>query len=608
MAEGAKRRRDEACPCGSGRVFNLCHGAPEGGTAADEGAELLVPSGEASADPAESLRRAKSLFDLADGFSQAGCYQDAIAALSQAVELFPDRKPIVHNLAVACRRAGRVKDAATWMKRLCALQPTVARTHHELGVVLALAGDDDAALEAHRRAIELDPAMTEAHDRAAGILLRQGKRDEAVLVLQQGIAAAPDTLLGRLFGIDALIFQNRTSEAEAAARQLIASEPSSADVHLALGRVLIDSGRFDEAATHIERAIALAPSHELAPWKASAYHRLVTAKRMTEADRPLIARILFLLETPNDAVPAHAWTSLHAAAGKAFDDLGDYADAIRHFDAAREICGRTSHFDRAQYSRGVDRKIAQYTPEYFARNAALGSDDETPVLVLGMPRSGTTLVERIVSSHPSIGGGGELTFWYQRAGALTDVAATTRAETAAGICGDYLRLLRKIAPNALRVTDKLPFNFSRIGLIHLLFPKARIIHCRRNPIDTCLSIYTTFFLDVWPFANNRGDLAFYYREYLRLMQHWRTVLSPGCLLEVDYEDVTATPEATARRLVAFCGLEWDPACLHPERNPDAVQTASVWQARQPIYRRSVERWRNYEPWLGELRELLPQST
>jgi hypothetical protein len=151
----------------------------------------------------------------------------------------------------------------------------------------------------------------------------------------------------------------------------------------------------------------------------------------------------------------------------------------------------------------------------------------------------------------------------------------------------------------------MPFNFLWIGLVRLLFPNARFIHCRRNPIDTCLSIYSTQFTQSWGYASDRGDLAFYYRQYLRLMEHWRAVLPSDRLLDVDYEDATAAPEETARRLIAFCGLEWDPACLQPERNPDAVKTASTWQARQPIYRTSVERWRNYEPWIGELRLLLP---
>jgi hypothetical protein len=249
--------------------------------------------------------------------------------------------------------------------------------------------------------------------------------------------------------------------------------------------------------------------------------------------------------------------------------------------------------------------IERFTSDFFARHARGGGSDETPILVLGMPRSGTTLTERIVSSHRSVAGGGELAFWNLKGAVWVDADAGSLAGAAEEIRADYLRVLRGIGPDALRVTDKMTFNFLWIGLVHLLFPSARFIHCRRNAIDTCLSIYTRQFGDNWLFASDRGDLAFYYRQYLRLMEHWRAVIPSNRLLEVDYEDTTDAPEETARNLVAFCGLEWDPACLRPESNPDAVKTASRWQARQPIYRSSVERWRNYEPWLGELRELSP---
>jgi hypothetical protein len=181
------------------------------------------------------------------------------------------------------------------------------------------------------------------------------------------------------------------------------------------------------------------------------------------------------------------------------------------------------------------------------------------------------------------------------------------AEVVSSLAKDYLTLLRGINPHARRVTDKMPSNFHWAGLIHLAFPRARIVHCRRNPIDTCVSIYSHSFEEMWDFASDRGDLAFYYRQYQRLMEHWRAVLPPDRFFEVDYEELTADPELLTRQLIQFCGLEWDNACLRPQDNERAVKTSSLWQARQPVYRSSVERWRNYEPWIGELRELLPND-
>jgi hypothetical protein len=186
-------------------------------------------------------------------------------------------------------------------------------------------------------------------------------------------------------------------------------------------------------------------------------------------------------------------------------------------------------------------------------------------------------------------------------------ASYLTAEAGHGLAREYLALLRRIGPQAARVTDKAPFNHIRLGLIHLLLPQARIIHCRRHPVDTCLSMYFTYFSQRMDFAWAKADLAFAYRQYARLMDHWRAVLPRESFLEVDYEDLIADREAVTRHLIAFTGLDWRDACLSPERNERTVNTASLWQARQTVYATSVARWRRYEPWLGELRELLPPT-
>jgi tetratricopeptide (TPR) repeat protein len=293
---------------------------------------------------------------------------------------------------------------------------------------------------------------------------------------------------------------------------------------------------------------------------------------------------------------------LHFALGKAYDDLGTYARAIQHFDAANELEHRRLNFDREAFVTRIDRLIETFTPAFFAGQVASSQvassmPSELPVCIIGMARSGTTLVEQIMSSHRAVRAGGELTFWSDRGAAASDAASVQR------LAMDYLALLRRIAPDASRVTDKNPFNFLWTGLIHAALRGARFIHCRRDPIDTCLSIYFTRFATRQEFAYDRGNLAFYYRQYERLMAHWRKLLPSNRLLEIDYEVMTADAERQTRRMVEFCGLEWDDACLKPERNQRVVRTASMWQARQPVYRSSVSRWRNYEPWLGELASL-----
>ena len=305
---------------------------------------------------------------------------------------------------------------------------------------------------------------------------------------------------------------------------------------------------------------------------------------------------------------------LHLAIGKTAEDLGDYALAMQHFDAADAVRRSSASFDPAAFSIEIDRMIASCTPELMARAPELGSADATPVLIIGMPRSGTTLVEQIVSMHPEVGAGGELHFWNQRGAAWQQSVAAgnetplVASEFLAKAVADYLGVLRAIAPTAARVTDKMPFNFLWAGLVHMAFPRAIIIHCRRAAVDTALSIHQTHFHPSVAFPTGGAELVAYFRDYQRLIDHWQNVPPADRFIEVDYEDLTRAPEPVIRRILAACGLAWHDACLNPESNPRAVNTPSKWQARQPIYRTSVARWRRYEPWLGPLRALVDDGS
>jgi len=237
-----------------------------------------------------------------------------------------------------------------------------------------------------------------------------------------------------------------------------------------------------------------------------------------------------------------------------------------------------------------------------------GQKTELPILIIGMPRSGTTLLDQIVSSHPQVGSAGELSFWCESplAGNATKVFEPAFSDE---LAVKYRMLLRGFGPGKKRVTDKMPLNFPYLGAIHMLFPNARILHCRRHPVDTCLSLLmNTLSLREAPnYLFEPEDTVFTYKEYFRVMKHWREVLPADRFLDVDYEEVVSDKEAMTRKIIAFCGLEWDDACLHHERNERAVDTPSKWQVRQPIYSSSVARWKNYEPWLGPLRELLTDT-
>lgn len=570
--------RNDPCPCGSGKKFKHC---------CMDAARSV--SATAPVDPP---------FDAARRLLKAGRYEQAIAPLQRAARLEPDNAAVANDLGMALFFTRRFSDAVAWLRRSLHLRPNAPATQYGLAMALEQAGDLDAAVEAYRRAATLAPDRADAPMRLGDMLLSAGRLEEALAAYERGTAAAPESTPGRLCEAKSLLLGDRTSDAERRLEQLASHDASCAEAHRQLGQLRVEAGRFADAAASFERAIALEPG------AAAAHFGLVTSKRMTEADRDVVARILSRLgmtDAPSDRI------TLHFAAGKALDDLGDRAGAIAHFDVAHRIARELVPFDRADFARLVDRTIARYDRAFLAARPAPGDagSDESGVLVIGMPRSGTTLVERILSSHPRVAGGGELGYWNATARPWLDAPAERLAAAAPELRAGYLQVLRRAGPGADRVTDKMPLNFLWAGLVHTLFPRMRFVHCRRNPVDTCLSLYTTHLATRWAFTNDRGDLAFYHRQYLRLMDHWRSVLPADRLLDVDYEDVTQAPEASARRLVAFAGLDWDAACLAPERNPDAVRTASKWQVRQPIYRSSVDRWRLYEPWLGELRDLLP---
>ena len=405
----------------------------------------------------------------------------------------------------------------------------------------------------------------------------------------------------------ALLIENRNREAEQMLRETLVADPRNAMAYELLGNLLSEVGRFDEARACFERTIALAPL------LAGSYYDLVRCCRVTSDDGGLLQQMETALATPG--LEAGQRQRLHLAIGKAAEDLGDYGLAMQHFAASDGVRGGLASFDSAAFSMGIDRLIASCTPESIARASELGSRDATPVLIIGMPRSGTTLVEQIVSMHPEVGAGGELNFWNER-GAEWHRSAAGRNERPfvptenlvpkflAKTATDYLGVLRAIAPTAARVTDKMPFNFLWAGLIHLAFPRATIIHCRRDAVDTALSIHQTHFHPILAFPTGGAELVAYFSSYQRLIDHWRSVLPADRFIEVDYEDLTRAPEPVIRRIIEACGLKWHDDCLRPESNPRAVKTPSKWQTRQPIYRTSVARWRRYEPWLGSLRALV----
>jgi len=526
---------------------------------------------------------------------------DAIAPLREAALLEPFNPIIHHDLGLACLEAGRLPDAIAALQWAVANKPHYADANFRLGIALEKLGNIGEAIAAYDRATQLLPSLTEAWFRIGALVYELGHREEAIGCFRRAVATGGKTSFGRLGKARALLAEDRNQEAEQILRQTLSLDPSNAMGHDLLGNLLSEFGRFNEARECFQRAI------EIAPLLAGCYYDLVRCRPVTSDDNGLLQRMEAALATPG--LEAAQLLRVHLAIGKAADDLGDYALAMKHFDAADEVRRSAKSFDSAAFSIEIDRLIAHCTPELIAKASELGSPDATPVLIVGMPRSGTTLVEQIVSMHPEVGAGDELHFWNERGAAwhLSGAAGNQKAFLSKA-AADYLRVLRAISPKARRVTDKMPFNFLWAGLIHLVFPRAVVIHCRRAAVDTALSIHQTHFHPGLAFPTGGSELVAYFRDYLRLIAHWRRVLPEDRFVEVDYQELTSAPEPVIRRIVAACGLSWYDGCLRPESNPRAVRTPSKWQTRQPIYRTSVARWRRYEPWLGPLNALVEEDT
>jgi tetratricopeptide (TPR) repeat protein len=531
------------------------------------------------------------------GVAQRMQNKDALDAMKKAAELLPDDPEAQSNLGAAWRRLGELESAAACFQRALELRPDIAEVWNNLGNVHRDLGNLDEALSAYRRALELKPNFSLAHNGLGNAFQGLGALDDAAANYERSLALDPNnaealTNLGFTRRL-----QNRTSDAEIACRRVLEIDPNHSAAVILLAELRSDQGNFQEAEVWFRRANAIEPGSP------EAWAGIAGLRRMTTLDTVWLAEAQRILGAK---LPPRREAILRFALGKYFDDTRDYDRAFEQYRRANALArqGRRG-YDRSQVTHGIDRLIHSYGDEWFKRSAGSVISSERPVLIIGMPRSGTTLAEQILAAHADVFGAGELPFWnsvFTRL--LVDEGGELDPSSLSGMANDYLGVLRQLTPDARRVVDKMPGNFLYLGLIHAALPKAKFIHLRRHPIDTCLSIFFQNFSDVHEYASDLDDLAQYYAEYQRLMAHWRRVVPAGVLLEVDYEKLVADPEGESRRLVQFIGLPWDPRCCEFHHSSRTVSTFSKWQARQPINRQSVARWRNYEKFIAPLERLV----
>lgn len=511
--------------------------------------------------------------------------------------------------AAHLHQTGRIEPAVARYLEAIRANPLFADAHNNLGVALIQLRRIDEARTRFERALHLKPDYADAHNNLANLLAEAGRWDDAMPHFERACAINPKLVNARKGLAASCAARGQMDEAVRQYRLALAGKPDDVEMHNSLANIFTYQGRFDEAAVHYGHAIKIRPS-----W-AEAHFNRAAVKTFYPADPDLTA--IAQLAEKHDLPPADA-VFVHFALAKALEDCGEFERSFIHLRKGNDLKRRQIDYDEPRLDRFFHRISGVFDKRLIDRFDGEGDPSAAPVFVVGMPRSGTTLVEQILSSHPDIHGAGE----------LTDLNTTVQSVlTADGLQGEYpegvlalgsstLRRLARVyldrlsarAGAARRIVDKLPGNLIYIGLIRMMLPNARIIHVARDPVDTCLSCYSRLFTAGQVFTYDLGEIGRFFRRYAKLMAHWRSVLPPDTMLDVRYEDIVDDLAGQARRLIDYCGLPWDDRCLAFHKNNRPVSTASAVQIRRPIFRTSIQRWRRFEfglaPLLHELREIL----
>jgi tetratricopeptide (TPR) repeat protein len=536
---------------------------------------------------------AQVLGNLGNALWRAGHADEALAAGRRAVELAPELDAAHNNLGLVLASRGDREEAAACFMRAVKLNPAYTEAWSSLGDTWRDLGARREALACYARAVELDPRRADSHCKFGNILFDLRRVEEAVACYRRSLAANPRHAPAHAAMAVALRQLRRPDEAEASCRAALQVDPRFVEALALLGELQADRGRFAEAESSFRQVLGIDPGF------APAYASIATHRHMTLEDGDWFRGASALLARHP---PLAHEINLHYALGKYSDDLGRYEQAFHHYRQANELSKRYgARYSGEEFSRLVDRIIGRIDGAFMERCHRQASGSELPVFIIGMPRSGTSLAEQILASHPAVHGAGELAYWHSAFGAFgrAERAGRDPGESIAELANDCLAQLGALAPGARRVIDKMPANFLYAGLIHAAFPRARIIHMRRHPLDTGLSIYFQNFFNIGPYANDLADIAHYYRQYLRIMAHWRSLLPTSALLEVPYEGLVEDSESWSRRMVEFLGLPWDERCLAFHETERVVVTASKWQVRQKISRASIGRWRHYAESIGD---------
>ncbi|HEY4342972.1 MAG TPA: sulfotransferase [Parvibaculum sp.] len=543
--------------------------------------------------------------NLANALRARRMFDEADAAYLRAIALKRNYGEALANRGAMLRETGRPEEAEAVLRQAIGAKPNYADAYTSLALVLRDLKRADDALNVLARSVAIDPERAEAFILIASILLERGKTEGALSACRRALKCNPDhagalNLMGRVLR-DAEDIEGSIVHC----RRALALRPDAPDILNNLGLSLLESGDLDGAAA------ALGHAAEIEPNGLSTYINLAAARKFNAGD-PEIA----VLEkaAKRKSLPEGERAALHYALGKVYDDVGDHGRAFEQFAAGAALKRRQLAYDEKPMLRLFDRIAHIFTPKLIAEKSGFGDKTARPVFIVGMPRSGSTLVEQILASHAEVLAAGEVKHLhhgiigvdqtYGSAMRYPELVHLMEKPQFEAIIRHYQTNMPMLPEGKRLTTDKMLTNYYYVGLIHLLFPNARIIHCTRNAVDTCLSCFSKMFREDMPFTYDLKELAHYYAKYAELMAHWKSVLPEAIILDVAYEDVVSNIEREARRITAHCGLGWDAACLDFHKTERVVKTASVAQVRRPLYATSVQRWRRYgsavEPLVAEL--------
>jgi tetratricopeptide (TPR) repeat protein len=575
---------------------------------------------------------------LAICLSETGALEEAVEHFRKAIALQPGVADTHKNLGNALFLLGRHEEAARQCQRALAIRPGDPVVHTTWGNALFALKRHEEALQQYGQVIPLLPNSPEAHRNLAVTLSELDRQQEAIVHCERAIELAPRYADAHLSLAKARAALGQTDAVIAQYEKLLALDPNHAGARRRLAQTLFLTGRAEAAMAQFDRVLAANPQDlealilsgvvlralgkkeaaidafekaiALDSRAVASYYELAQSRRFAADDPHFAAMKRLARET--GALSPESQVSLHFSLGKIHGDLGEHQQAFRHLLLGNTLKRRQIVYREDKVLGYFEAVEKVFTPAMLAERSGNGDPSRLPIFIIGMPRSGTTLVEQILASHSKVFGAGESYQMMALAEVIKGPNGSVFPEAVTNLsagdfrgCGaHYIDAMRDLAPDAERITDKMPSNLFRVGLIHLALPNARIIHLRRDPRDVAVSCFSLLFTSGQNFSYDLAELGRYIRAYQKLMAHWRTVLPPGAMMDVDYEEIVDDLEGQSRRILDYCGLPWNDAVLSFHTTERAVTTASVTQVRQPIYDSSRGRWRHYEKELRPLLDIL----